>query len=205
MPSESGVSHAVTRKGLSLPSFRRISTLAAALVLCGAVASRVTGAPQHSAAAPAQPAPQTTAPATQGRGPGQDVRPWWKDPLMAKEVGLTPVQVTKIDRIFDIRQKQIKAKADEYTKLKADLDRMMRERTAKPEEIEEQARRVMYPRLDIDVSRWRMLYEMSQVMSAEQNTRMRAMFDRLDQERRDALDRLDQERARRGRGNLPRP
>ena len=77
---------------------------------------------------------------------------------------------------------------------------MIRERTARPGEVEAQARRLMYPRLDIDVSRTRMLYEMSLVMSADQNTKMRAMFDRLDQERRAMMERLEQERAR-GRGH----
>jgi len=192
----------VTRKAASAASFVRLSAIAAALALCGATAS-VLGTGQHPSPAAPQ---QTAAQPSQGRGgPGQDVRPWWKDAVMAKEVGLTPAQIMKIDRIFEMRQKQIRAKADEYTKIKADLDRMMRERTAKPEEVEEQARRLMYPRFDIDVSRWRLLYEMSLVMSADQNARMRAMFDRLDQERREALDRLDQERGRRGRGNLPRP
>jgi len=195
----------VTRKGLSFLSVGWISAVGLALVLGGA-ATLALGGGQHPQPS-SQPVPaQSGTAASPGRGgPGQDVRPWWKDAGMAREVGLTPVQIAKIDRIFDQRQKQIKPKADEYTKIKADLDRMMRERTAKPEEVEEQARRLMYPRLDIDVSRWRMLYEMSLVMSVDQNTKMRAMFDRMDQERREALERLDQERARHGRGNLPRP
>jgi len=138
-----------------------------------------------------------------GRGPGQDVRPWWKDPAMAHEVGLTKDQIAKIDRVYEQRQAQIKPKVDEYNKQRDELNRMMRERTAKPAEVEEQARRLSYPRLEIDVSRAKMLYEMSQVMTAEQNTRMRAMFDRMDQERDAMFKRYEQERARGRAGNPP--
>ena len=121
---------------------------------------------------------------------------------MAHEVGLTKDQIAKIDRIYEQRQAQIKPKVDEYNKQRDELNRMMRERTAKPAEVEEQARRLSYPRLEIDVSRAKMLYEMSQAMTAEQNTRMRAMFDRMDQERDAMFKRYEQERAR-GRGGNP--
>lgn len=143
---------------------------------------------------------------SQGSGRGQDVgrvRPWWKDAGMAREVGLTPEQVAKFDRLYDRRQKEIKPKVDEYNKQKAELERMIRERTAKPDEIEVQARRLSYPWLDIDISRTRMLYEMSLVLSTDQYTKMRAMFERMDQERRAAMERLEHERVRgrRGGGN----
>jgi hypothetical protein len=44
---------------------------------------------------------------------------------------------------------------------------------------------------------------MSLVMTAEQNARMRAMFDRMDQEREAMFRRYEQERARGRSGNLP--
>jgi Spy/CpxP family protein refolding chaperone len=157
------------------------------------------GAPQQSQPAPVPTAPQSPGEGRRGFGQdgsgrggpaGQDVRPWWKDPAMAREVGLTQAQIARIDRLYELRQKQIQPKADEYNRQKEELDRMMRERTAKPSEVEEQARRWTYPHLDIDVSRLKLLYEISLVMTPEQNSKMRAMFDR--------------ERAGRGRGgNAP--
>ena len=132
-----------------------------------------------------------------GRGvPGApEPRAWWRDAQMAKEVGLTPAQIARIDKLYESRQKQIQPKLDEYNQLKTDLDRMFREHAVTPEEMEAQARRMTYPQMDIVVSRLRLLYEMSRVMTPEQNDKLRAIFDR--------------ERRQQGRGrgmgrNLPR-
>jgi Spy/CpxP family protein refolding chaperone len=114
---------------------------------------------------------------------------------MAKEVGLTAAQITRINKLYELRQKQIQPKLDEYNQLKTDLDRMFRDHTVDPAEVEAQARRMTYPQMDIVVSRIRLLYEMSRVMTPEQNEKLRAIFER---ERRED----------RGRGqgrNLPRP
>jgi Spy/CpxP family protein refolding chaperone len=176
--------------GRKVVSLTRVAPLAAPLALSLAVLAAVGASPVQQNA-PSAPRP------TNGRGsPGLDVRAWWKDPQMAKEVGLTPVQIQKIDHIYEQRQRQIRPWVDEYNRQKAELDRMMRERTARPEDIEAQARRLTYPHLDIDVSRIRLLYEMSRVLTAEQNAKLDAMFER---ERRDR----DQGRGRGPGGNSP--
>ena len=122
---------------------------------------------------------------------------------MAKEVGLTRDQIAKIDKLYDQRQAQIKPKVDEYNRQLDELNRLTRERTAKPSEIEDQARRLSYPRIDVDVSRAKMLYEMTLVLNTDQYNRMRAMFARMDQEREASFKRYEQERARGRGGNLP--
>jgi hypothetical protein len=158
---------------------------------------------QAGKTAPAPQVPAGGGPAQPGSGRGPEVggvRAWWKDPDMVKEVGLVTDQIGKIDRLYEQRQRQIKPMVDEYNKLNGELNLMLRERTAKPSEIEAQARRLMFPRYEIDVSRTKMLYEMSRVLSADQNTKLRAMFDRMDQERRAAMDKLEQERAKGRRG-----
>ena len=111
---------------------------------------------------------------------------------MVKEVGLTPDQVTKIDRIYERRNKQIATQIEEYNKQRDELDRMIRDRIVTPETVELQAQRMMPFRVVIDVSRFKMLYEMSRVMTAEQNEKFHAMVDRMGSDRG------------RGRGNPPR-
>ena len=79
-----------------------LSVVAAAAAIAGGQLLAGHDGPQGPAAV--SQAPSTPGPGSpdqrrgfgpgQGRGPGQDVRAWWKDPDMAKEVGLTPVQVT---------------------------------------------------------------------------------------------------------------
>jgi Spy/CpxP family protein refolding chaperone len=113
---------------------------------------------------------------------------------MVKEVGLTPEQVSKIDKIYERRNKQIATQIEEYNKQHDELDRLVRERIVTPETVELQAQRMMPFRVAIDVSRIKMLYEMSRVMSTEQNDRFHAMFDRMGS---------DRDRGR-GRGNPPR-
>jgi Spy/CpxP family protein refolding chaperone len=115
-----------------------------------------------------------------------DVMPWWKDPEIVKELALTPMQVAKINGIYERRQRAIKTTADEFERLRTDLDRMIKERKVKPSEIEAQARKLTYPHLEIDISRIKMLYEMSLELKPEQQEK----FDKL-------------ESARRGRGPGP--
>ena len=97
---------------------------------------------------------------------------------MAKEVGLTADQITKIDKIYDRRNKQIATQIEEYNKQKDELERLVRERAVPPETVELQAQRMMPFRVAIDVSRIKMLYEMSRVLTAEQNQKLDAIRDR---------------------------
>jgi Spy/CpxP family protein refolding chaperone len=122
------------------------------------------------------------APSQNSRGAsGSDVRPWWKDAQTVKELALTPVQVDKIDRIYEERQRAIKTEADEHQLLMVELNRVLKEKKAKPSDVEALARKLTYPHLRIDVSRIRMLYEMSLVLKPEQQEK----FDRLENERRE--------------------
>lgn len=174
-------------------------------IFAGPASAGLTGHDTDLQAGTKAPAPQTSAPQAPGSGPARGpevggVRAWWKDPDMAKEVGLAADQIAKIDRLYEGRQKAIKPMVDEYNKLTAELNVMVLERTARPSEVEVQARRLMFPRYEIDVSRTKMLYEMSRVLSADQHTKLRAMFERMDRERRAAMAKLEQERAKGRRG-----
>ena len=138
-------------------------------------------------------------------GPGRGVpgapepRAWWRDAEMARELGLTPTQISKLNRLYEQRQRQIQPMVDEYKRLKAELDQMFRDRTAKPEDVEMQARRLTYPQMEVVVSRVRLLYDMSRVITPDQNQKLQAIFDR---------ERREQQERGRGRGpggNLPHP
>jgi len=146
------------------------------------------------------PSPSQT-PSRGGRGfgpvPGplptgqRDFSPWWKDGDVIKEIGLSVDQVNRIDRIYERRRKQIQLHVDELDKQATELNRMFSERSATPEQIELQAQKWMAPRMTIEPSRIRMLYEMSRVMTAEQNQKLQEIAHR----------RADQFR---GRGGSPR-
>jgi Spy/CpxP family protein refolding chaperone len=138
---------------------------------------------QQPAARPAQPSsgrsmgpvpgPNSTGPSASSRG---DFSPWWKDAGIVRELGLTADQVGKIDRLYEKRRKAIQLQLDEFDKQKAELDRLIGERTVSPEVVELHTSKMMTPRIAIDTSRIRMLYEMSRVMTAEQNRKLQDIF-----------------------------
>jgi hypothetical protein len=117
---------------------------------------------------------------------------WWKDADIVRQLGLTAAQTSKIDNLYEKRLKQIALVVDEYDKQRADLDRMSAERVAQPAAIELQASKMMTAKVTIDISRIRMLYEMSLVMSREQNDKLKDIADRFYREQRE-----------RGRGRNP--
>jgi Spy/CpxP family protein refolding chaperone len=149
----------------------------------GKPASTSVGAPAGQA--PAGPGP--------GRGPGgrqdfagpptrdehgADFVPWWKDPAIVKEINLTVEQAAQIDRIYEQRAKQIAPYLEEYDKQRAELDRLFRERTADARAIELQAAKLMTPRLEIDKTRFVMLYRMFKVLSTDQNNKLQDIWHR---------------------------
>lgn len=133
-------------------------------------------------------------PAPSGSRP--DFFPWWKDADIIKQIGLTGAQAASIDKLYERRLRQIQLQADEYAKQSAELDRMMSERAVKPEEIELQASKMLTPKVEIDKSRIKMLYEMSRVMSADQNKKLQDVVQRRREQQR-------REQGDRGRGRNP--
>jgi Spy/CpxP family protein refolding chaperone len=158
--------------------------------LLGQSPSNSNGKPSTPAAAPSQ----TPSRPSTGRGPGDgrqgfpgpptpdehgaDFVPWWKDPAIIKEISLTPDQAAQIDRIYEQRAKQIAPYLDEYDKQRAELDRLFRERTADAKVIELQAAKLMTPRLEIDKTRFVMLYRMFKVLSTDQNNKLQEIWHR---------------------------
>jgi len=157
--------------------------------------AQTTGGTQ--AAAPKQ-TPPTTTPAGRpadgrGRGPSPvpgpvpgprtDVYRWWKDADVIKQINLSTSQGTTIDRLYERRLKQIQLQADDYAKQNTELNRLIEERAVKPEVIELQASKMMTPKVFIDISRIKMLYEMSLVLTADQNHKLQEFFQKLREQR----------------------
>lgn len=144
-----------------------------------------SGAPQGQTAARGQTDGQGRPGGGPSQGPGgpRSGFTWWKDPAVVKEIGLSADQTAKIERIYDQRNKKIAAYVEEFDKQRAELDRMMHERTVTPTAIELQASKLMPSQNKIDESRWVMLYQIYMVLSADQNKKLQAIRDRNDQGR----------------------
>jgi Spy/CpxP family protein refolding chaperone len=112
-------------------------------------------------------------------GPDRDFSPWWKDTTIVKEIALTADQAGRINRLYEKRRSQIQLHVDELEKQTAELNKMLTERIVTPDVVELQAQRLMAPRMIIDTSRIKMLYEMSRVLTPDQNRKLREFFDRM--------------------------
>jgi len=134
---------------------------------------------------------QTTAtqtkpqPQSGGRSDGQtrDTQrsrlPFWKDPAIIKEVGLTPDQAKRIDTLWHDRWKEMTGRAEELRKQETELKRIIAARTVSPDVVALQIDRVEAQRTMLYKSRTLMLYRMALVLTPEQNKGMQDLWDRL--------------------------
>jgi Spy/CpxP family protein refolding chaperone len=110
--------------------------------------------------------------------------PWWKDPAIIKEMSLTPDQSNRIESIWRKRETDMHAVAKEFERQQAELRRLMEERRVGIDVIGIQHDRVEAQRTTLNKSRAIALYQMSLVLSAEQNKILRAIGERNRRDRR---------------------
>lgn len=159
------------------------------LSIVGAVILAVTVLNPGSRAESVQSGPEQAKPQTQssGRSTTQnrdsgDQRsrlPFWKDPAIIKEVGLTPDQAKRIDALWHDRWKEMTGRAEELRKQETELKRMIAARTVSPDVVALQIDRVEAQRTMLYKSRTLMLYRMALVLTPEQNKGMQDLWDRL--------------------------
>lgn len=133
---------------------------------------------------PEQAKPHSQSGARQGGPPresgGQRSRlPFWKDPAIVKEVGITAEQAKQIDRLWHERSKEMAGRADELQKQEVELKRMIAARTVSADVVALQIDRVEAQRTMLYKSRTLMLYRMALVLTPEQNKSMEAIWVRL--------------------------
>ncbi len=107
------------------------------------------------------------------RGSSQSRRgPWWKNPEVIKEVGITPEQSKKIDELFHKRWPEAVAQDKEYKKHNEELERLLRERTVGADVIALQVDRVEAQRTSLNKTRTVLIYQMYQLLSADQYAKL---------------------------------
>lgn len=118
---------------------------------------------------------------------------WWQSERFQKELGLSAEQISRLDEIFRSSLPQLRAQKRALDKLEDELSEMIREgRVAEPE-LEAFVERVEASRAELGKTRTLQLYRMRRVLTDEQNTKMKALHDEWERERR------------RGRGDHPMP
>lgn len=159
------------------------------LSIIGAVVLAVTVMNPGSRAASLQTGPEQTKPQSQS-GARQDGQnrdssgqrsrvPFWKDPAIVKEVGITSEQARQIDKLWHDRSKEMTGRAEELHKQEVELKRMIAARTVSADVVALQIDRVEAQRTMLYKSRTLMLYRMALVLTPEQNKSMEAIWVRL--------------------------
>jgi hypothetical protein len=127
---------------------------------------------------------QATPAATPSQHQPQQRLPWWKDPAIMKEISLTPDQANKIDAIWRKRESDMQAVAKEFERQRDELSRLMAERRVGIDVISIQNDRVEAQRTILNKSRTIMLYQISLILSADQNKALKTYWERNRRDRR---------------------
>ncbi len=117
-----------------------------------------------------------------GQQPGLPVPPrgnwfWWKDVKTMQAVGITADQSKQIDDLFHKRLPDARAQEREFRKQETELNRLLRERKVGSDVIAVQLDRVEAQRTTLNKTRTLMLYQVYQVLSAEQYAKLIAYWE----------------------------
>lgn len=122
-------------------------------------------------------------PDTQNRGTSQRRAPWWRDAEAMKEIGISSELSKKLDALFHKGLPEAMANDRELKKQEAELHRLIKERTVGADVIAVQVDRVEAQRTTLNKRRTVMLYQMYQLLSAEQYAKLVAFNERRRNER----------------------
>lgn len=126
---------------------------------------------------------QQSQPDSQARGTGQRRAPWWKDADAMREIGITSDLSKKLDALFHKGLPEAMAHDRELKKQEAELHRLIKERTVGADVIAVQVDRVEAQRTTLNKRRTVMLYQMYQLLSADQYAKLVAFNERRRNER----------------------
>ena len=161
---------------------RRTAWVFAAALVAGPT-SAATMPCEQAGSKPDQAKP--AAPALDGRGGKDDHRvPWWKAPETRAELGISDKQSKDIDEIFQETLPSLRAAKDELDKLDEAWNKLIKEGTADVSVVAKQVAQAEQARANLTTKRTVMLYRMHRLLTPEQRTKLDAMFERREAERR---------------------
>jgi hypothetical protein len=133
-------------------------------------------------------------------GPQQQPRPkFWQDTKLRQEIGITDQQSVAIEQIFSMSIQSLRDARKELDGLEAVLSRTIQENTADLLTVSQQVDKVEAARSAYNKARTLMLYRMNLVLSPEQRTKVKALNDRYEEQRRKEED----ERRKQGKHSEP--
>ena len=122
---------------------------------------------------------------------------WWEDAGSRAELGITDQQSARIEQIFQATLPAQRERYRELEKLQAAVDQLIKDGTADPAYVEKQVERFEYLTAEARKTRTITLYRMHRELSADQRTKLKAMFERRDAEHRKSTESKSPEPRRR--------
>lgn len=107
--------------------------------------------------------------------------PWWKSEQSRKELGLTPDQSAKIDKIWESTRVELRQEWDELSRLEEKLSRLI-QNDADEAALSRQIDRVETARANANKSRSLMLVQMMKILTPAQRAGLSAIHERYLQE-----------------------
>jgi Spy/CpxP family protein refolding chaperone len=118
------------------------------------------------------------------RGPDHPRIKWWEDPKWRAEIGINDRQAAQIKEIFEPTMTQLRADRAELDRLEAKLAEVIKDERSDIGLVTQKVDRVENLRAQMQKARVLMMYRMHRVLTADQRTRLEAMFERLQAQRR---------------------
>ena len=109
---------------------------------------------------------------------------WWEDPKWRAEINISDRQAADIKDIFEPTMQQLRADRIELDRLEAKLAEVIKDERSDIVLVTQKVDRVENLRAQMQKARVLMMYRMHRVLTAEQRTKLEAMFERLQRERR---------------------
>jgi Spy/CpxP family protein refolding chaperone len=166
-----------------------------AAILVAAIGSPAVARLHASDSGASQQQPPTTVPPKQqsqeardGRKDGNrddhSRRPWWRNNKDMAEIGMTVDQSDAIDAIFHTEIEKMKPLRTTINEMERDLNATIRASTTDVAVFTRHVQKIEAKRAELNTMRIVMLYRMRQVLNADQNAKLQAMFDRNDAQRK---------------------
>jgi len=147
-----------------------------ALALLLTVGTTISATPARQSE-PQQPRPSKPADEKHARGQ-RGPQLWWHDEKVKVEVGLRADQVVELDRVFRAYWDKALPLRKEVMELDKNIEKMITSNSPDMQLFTQQVKRVEARRSELNEMRTVMLYSIRRVLTADQNSRFQAWWDR---------------------------
>ena len=109
---------------------------------------------------------------------------WWQDEKLKAELGLGADQVTRLDAVFQELIPRMAAEKETLDRLEAQLSSVIRDANVGETDVMRQADTVEAARSSLGKSRTLLIYRLYRVLRPDQRSKMKALHEKWEEERR---------------------